>query len=315
MSKKIVLALGGNALGNAPREQADAVKVTAKSIVDLVEQGNKVVVVHGNGPQVGMIYNAFDVASKNDEKIPHISLALAGSMSQGYIGLHLQQAIYNEEAERGMNVPVASIITQTSVDANDPAFQNPTKPIGSFMTEEEAKKVSEATGAYVGEDAGRGWRVMVPSPKPTSIYEVDLFKQLVGHENILIVGGGGGIPTLPEGKGIKEVDAVIDKDFTAAKIAELIEADMFMIVTAADGIWINYGKEDGYKLEDPSADELQSLVDAGEFPAGSMRPKVEAVISFVNNSTKDVEACITSLELASDALVGKAGTWISNKKH
>ncbi len=310
MSKKIVLALGGNALGNTPLEQAEAVKTTAKSIVDLVEQGNKVLVVHGNGPQVGMIYNAFDNASKTDEKIPNLSLALAGAMSQGYIGLHLQQAVYNEQASRGMKVPVASIVTQTMVDWNDPAFQNPTKPIGSFMSEEEAKKVAEATGAYVGEDAGRGWRVMVPSPKPTSIVEVELVKQLVDQENILIIGGGGGIPTLTEGEGIKEVDAVIDKDFTAAKIAELVNADMFMIVTATDGIWKNYGKEDGYKLEDPTVDELQALVDAGEYPAGSMRPKVEAVISFVNNSNKEVQSCITSLELAADALEGKAGTWI-----
>lgn len=310
MSKKIVLALGGNALGNTPKEQAEAVKTTAKSIVDLVEQGNKVLVVHGNGPQVGMIYNAFDDASKNDEKIPSLSLALAGSMSQGYIGLHLQQAIYNEEAGRGMKVPVASIVTQTLVDANDKAFQNPTKPIGSFMTEEEAKKVAEATGAFVGEDAGRGWRVMVPSPKPSSIVEVELVKQLINQENILIVGGGGGIPTLSEGQGIKEVDAVIDKDFTAAKIAELIDADLFMIVTAADGIWKDYGKETGHKLEDPSVDYLQELVDSGEFPAGSMGPKVEAVISFINNSSKEVSACITSLELAADSLKGNAGTWI-----
>ena len=148
MLKKIVLALGGNALGNTPKEQAEAVKTTAKSIVDLVEQGNKVLVVHGNGPQVGMIYNSFDNASKTDEKIPNLSLALSGAMSQGYIGLHLQQAVYNEQALRGMKTPVASIVTQTIVDSNDPAFQNPTKPIGSFMSEEDAKKLCDVARLY-----------------------------------------------------------------------------------------------------------------------------------------------------------------------
>lgn len=311
MSKKIVLALGGNALGNTPNEQAEAVKITSKSIVDLVQQGHKVVIVHGNGPQVGMIFNAFDNASKNDGKTPELSLALAGSMSQGYIGLHLQQAVKNELLNRQMNESVASIITQTKVDENDSAFDKPSKPIGSFMSEEDAKIFAEKNNVTVGEDAGRGWRVMVPSPKPFSIYEKDIVLDLVEKGHIVIAGGGGGIPTLEENGKLKELDAVIDKDFTAAKIAGLIEADMLMVVTATDGIWMNYGKEDAYILNDPSVDELQSLVDAGEFPAGSMKPKVEAIISFVNESKiKSAEACITSLEKAAAALEGKAGTWL-----
>ncbi len=315
MKNIIVVALGGNALGNTPIEQKEAVKTTATSIVDLVEQGNKVLVVHGNGPQVGMIYNAFDISSKNDDKIPGLSLALSGSMSQGYIGLHLQQAVQNELARRGINKPVASIVTQTIVDQKDPAFQNPTKPIGNFMSEEDAKKVAEATGAFVGEDAGRGWRVMVPSPKPVSIKEIDVITQLVDNDNIVIAGGGGGIPTLQNEDGsITELDAVIDKDFTAATLANLVGANTFMIVTAEDGIWKDYGKETGHKLEDPDIQYLQELVDAGEFPAGSMKPKVEAVLNFLNISQGDVKACITSLDLAADALEGKAGTWISNKK-
>ncbi len=315
MKNIIVLALGGNALGNTPEEQKNAVKVTAKSIVDLVSQGKKVIVVHGNGPQVGMIYNAFDISSKcDDSKIPSLSLALSGAMSQGYIGLHLQQAINNELNARNIDKPVASIVTQTIVDKNDPAFENPTKPIGNFMSEEEAKKVSEATGAFVGEDAGRGWRVMVPSPKPVSIAEVDIITQLVDNDNIIIAGGGGGIPSLRNDDGsITELDAVIDKDFTAAKIATLVDADTFMIVTAEDGIWKDYGKETGHQLKDPEVAYLQELVDAGEFPAGSMRPKVEAVISYINNASREVNACITSLELAADALEGNAGTWVTKK--
>lgn len=310
--KNIVLALGGNALGNTPKEQADAVKVTSKSIVDLIEQGNKVVVVHGNGPQVGMIYNAFDESSKINEKIPNLSLALAGSMSQGYIGLHLQQSIRNELSKRNINKEVASIVTQTKVDINDPAFQNPTKPIGSFMSEEEAKKLFEQTGVFVGEDAGRGWRVMVPSPKPESIYQKDLVLELANNGHVVIAGGGGGIPTIEEDGILKEIDAVIDKDFTACKIAQLIDADIFMIVTDTDGIWKNFGKPDGYQLVNPEISEVQELVDAGAFPAGSMRPKVEAVINFVTNSNKKVESCITSLEKAADALKGEAGTWLRN---
>ncbi|NQX83270.1 MAG: carbamate kinase [Mycoplasmataceae bacterium] len=311
--KKIVLALGGNALGNTPSEQQEAVKITSKSIVDLVEQGNKVLIVHGNGPQVGMIYNAFDEASKINNKIPKLSLALSGAMSQGYIGLHLQQAILNELKNRKMNQKVASIITQTMVNSDDLAFKNPIKPIGTFMTEKDAKKISDLTGAFVGEDSGRGWRIMVPSPKPIFIYEKDIILDLVKKEYIVIAGGGGGIPTLETNSKIKEIDAVIDKDFTASKIAELIDADLFMIVTAEDGIWKNYGKENSYQLVNPSVDEIQSLVDKGEFPEGSMKPKVQAIINFLNSNSdkKNVrKACITSLEKAADALKGNAGTWI-----
>ncbi len=310
--KNIVLALGGNALGNTPEEQASAVKITSKSIVDLIEQGNTVVVVHGNGPQVGMIYNAFEESNKVNNKIPKLSLALSGSMSQGYIGLHLQQAVKNELIKRGIEKNVASVITQTKVDINDEAFKNPTKPIGSFMTEEEAKLLANKTGVFVGEDAGRGWRVMVPSPKPESIYQKDIVLHLVENDDVVIVGGGGGIPTIEENGFLKEVEAVIDKDFTAAKIAQLIDADVFMIVTDADGIWKNYGKDDAYQLVEPSIEKLEELVNVGEFPPGSMKPKVEAIISFVKNNDKKVEACITSLKKAADALNGNGGTWLRN---
>ncbi len=308
--KSIVLALGGNALGNTPKEQEEAVKKTSKSIVDLVEQSNKVIVVHGNGPQVGMIYNAFDIANKSDKKIPSLSLALSGSMSQGYIGLHLQQSIHNELVKRNIDKSVASIITQTKVDENDPAFDTPTKPIGSFMSEEEAKLLAKEIDVYVGEDSGRGWRVMVPSPKPVSIYQKDMILKLVNNGDIVIAGGGGGIPTLEKNGIQREIDAVIDKDFTAAKIAELIKADTFMIVTDTDGIWKNYGKKDGYQLIDPTIEYLEELIENKEFPAGSMGPKVQAIVNFVKESNKDVEACIVSLDNAALALEGKAGTWV-----
>lgn len=310
--KKIVLALGGNALGNTPEEQAKAVMITSKSIVDLIEQGNIVVIVHGNGPQVGMIYNAFEESNKINGKIPKLSLALSGSMSQGYIGLHLQQSIKNELIKRGMNKNVASIITQTKVDINDNAFKKPTKPIGSFMSKEEAELLANKTGVFVGEDAGRGWRVMVPSPKPESIYQKDIVLHLIENGDIVIVGGGGGIPTIEENGFLKEVDAVIDKDFTAAKIAQLIDADIFMIVTGEDGIWKNYGKSNAYQLINPSIEKLEKLIDDGEFPPGSMKPKVESIISFVKNNDKKVEACITSLKGAADALNGNGGTWLKN---
>ena len=231
-------------------------------------------------------------------------------MSQGYIGLHLQQSITNELNSRKISKDVLTLVSQTIVDEKDPSFKNPTKPIGSFYSEEEAKAIAKESGVFVGEDSGRGWRIMVPSPKPIKIYQEKTIKLLLENDNIVIAGGGGGIPTLIKGDELIDIDAVIDKDFTAAKIAEVIDADIFMILTAEDGIWKNFGKEDSYLMKEPKVEELQSLVDAGEFPAGSMRPKVEAVIEFINASKQDdSKACITSLERAADALEGKAGSW------
>lgn len=308
MNKKIVIALGGNALGNTPKEQTEAVKITAKSIVDLIEQGHKVVVGHGNGPQVGMISLAFDEAQKNTDKVPYMPLALEGAMSQGYIGLHLQQAIKNELNKRKINKNVVSLITQSIVDKNDPSMKKPSKPIGNFYSEEEAKSLAKEKGWTVQEDAGRGWRRMVPSPKPIDIVEKDLIKNLFENDNIVIAGGGGGIPTILENNSLKELDAVIDKDFTSEKMAELIDADLFMIVTAVDGIVKDYGKPSAKKIDKISSKELKVLIDAGEFPDGSMKPKAIAVYNFVENTGK--ESIITSLEKTKDTLEGKAGTII-----
>ena len=310
MKSKIVIGLGGNALGNNPLEQYKAVAVAAISIVDLIEKGNQIVVVHGNGPQVGMIALAFEKGQKVEAKIPQMPLSLAGAMSQGYIGLQLQQAIKNELNKRKLQRNVTTIITQTQVDKNDPSFQNPTKPIGSFYSELEIKKIAKENNWHVGEDSGRGWRRLVPSPKPIDIYEKDIILELLEKNNIVIAGGGGGIPTLEDNGKLIDIDAVIDKDFTAQKIAELIGADVFMILTAEDGIWKNFGKKDAIFLKEPSITYLEELVEAGEFPAGSMKPKVEALIKFIKSGKTNSKACITSLKLAGKALNGEAGSWV-----
>ncbi len=306
--KKIVIALGGNALGSNPKEQAKAVKVTAKSIVDLTVAGHKVIVSHGNGPQVGMISLAFDEGMKVNDKIPFMPLALVGSMSQGYIGLHLQQAIKNELNKRGLKDNVVTLITQTEVSATDPSFKKPSKPIGSFYSEKEAKKLAISEGWTVAEDAGRGWRRMVPSPLPINIIEKDIIKELV-VKNIVIAGGGGGIPTVIKNGVLTAVDAVIDKDFTSAKLAELVEADMLMIVTATNGVFKNFGKKDASKMDEPTVAELEKLLAKNYFAAGSMEPKIRAAISFVK-SGKNRSSCITALELTAETLEEHAGTWI-----
>lgn len=304
----IVVALGGNALGNTPSEQIEAVKITSKSIVDLIEAGKRVVVSHGNGPQVGMISLAFNEGNKANKKVPEMPLSLAGAMSQGYIGLHLQQAIKNELNIRNISKEVVSIVTQTLVDENDKSFSNPTKPIGNFYSEEDAKKLAAANNWSVGEDSGRGWRRMVPSPQPIDIVEKEVIKKLVEDDVIVIAGGGGGIPSLIKGKSMSDIDAVIDKDFTSEKLAELINADLFFIVTAEDGIWKDFGKPTGYKIDKISYSKLDEMISSGEFPEGSMKPKVVAVATFVKNTGK--KAVITSLELTAKALKGEAGTII-----
>ena len=306
---KIVVALGGNALGNTPIEQQEAVKLTAKSIVDLVAGGHKVVVGHGNGPQVGMIALAFEDGKKVNNNLPLMPLSLSGAMSQGYIGLQLQQAIKNELNLRKINNDVVSLITQTLVDVNDPSFSNPTKPIGSFYSETEAKTLANKNNWTVKEDSGRGWRRVVPSPKPIDILEKNIVIELFKQGTIVIAGGGGGIPTIIDKKGLlKDVDAVIDKDFTSEKLAELIKADLFMIITAVDGIYKDYGTPTEKKLDKISSSELKKLIDSGMFPEGSMKPKAEAAYQFVNNTSN--KTVITSLENITNALEEKHTTII-----
>ncbi len=309
MGKRIVLALGGNALGNTPKEQEKAVKLTAKSIVDLIDAGHQVVVGHGNGPQVGMISLAFNEGSKTNERVPEISLALAGAMSQGYIGIHLKQAITNELTKRSLTNKVYALVSQAIVDANDKAFQNPTKPIGSFYTKEQAEQLAQKNNWTVQEDAGRGWRRMVPSPIPIDLMEKALIKTILSANDVVIAGGGGGIPSIIKNNQVEIVDAVIDKDFTAEMMAELVEADIFMIVTAVDGIYLNYNKPDQQILLKPSVARLEELLTQNAFPAGSMAPKVEASVKFAKSKPGRI-AVITSLEKMGDSLDDKVGSHI-----
>ena len=306
--KKIVLALGGNALGSTPEEQREAVKTTAKSIVDLVEAGNKIIISHGNGPQVGMINLAMDTASKSEAKTPAMPFPECGAMSQGYIGYHLQNAIENELKNRKIEKNVATIVSQVLVDKNDPAFANPTKPIGSFYTEAEAKAM-EKDGLVFKEDAGRGYRRVVPSPRPVDLVEKEAIKLLYDNNCIVIAGGGGGIPVVEEDGRLQGVPAVIDKDFTSAKIAQLVDADTLIILTAVDQVAINFGKANEKWLDEITIDQAKEFIEEGHFAPGSMLPKVQAAISFAETK-EGRQTLITSLEKAADGLQGKTGTII-----
>ena len=303
---KIVLALGGNALGNSPKEQLELVKNTAKSIVDLIKQGHNVVVGHGNGPQVGMINSAF-IESEKAINSPVMPFAECGAMSQGYIGYHLIQSIKNELNANGINKNVACVVTQVEVDKNDERFQNPTKPIGSFFTKEQAEKIQAETGYTFVEDSGRCYRRVVPSPMPKSIVEIDTIKTLIDNDNVVITVGGGGIPVINEDGMLKGVDAVIDKDMSCSLLAKDLGADMLIILTAVDAVCINFGKENQQELHRLTCSEAQGYIDSGEFGAGSMLPKIEACISFASCGKT---AVITSLENAKDAL--NKGTVIEN---
>ena len=310
MRKKIVIALGGNALGNSPQEQLELVKNTAKSIVDLVEEGNYVIVTHGNGPQVGMINLAMEV-SHQDVNSPEMPFAECGAMSQGYIGYHLQQSIQKELIRRGMRRNCLTVITQVQVDKEDQAFKNPTKPIGSFYNAEEASQLSAEKGYVMKEDAGRGYRRVVASPSPRKIVELSTIKYLLKKGNIVIACGGGGIPVIKYRNGLKGIDAVIDKDRTSARLALDLKADMLLILTAVDQVCINYKQENEQKIERMTVKEAKAFIASKEFAAGSMLPKVEACIEFASRSNG--VAMITSLKKAKDAINGKAGTVIVKK--
>ncbi len=311
MGKRIVLALGGNALGNTPEEQKEAVKITAESIVDLIEAGNEVVIGHGNGPQVGMINLAMTAASESAAKTPAMPFPECGAMSQGYIGFHLQNAIENELAKRKVDKSVVTLITQVLVDEKDPAFSNPTKPIGSFYSKEEADKIVAEKGYTFKEDAGRGYRRVVASPKPVDIVEKASINAILKANQVVIAGGGGGIPVIKKDGQLEGVAAVIDKDFTSAKLAELVDADMLVILTAVEKVAIRFGKPDQEWLNELTIADAHKYIEAGEFAPGSMLPKVEAALSFVN-SKKGNKALITSLESAKDGIAGKTGTIIVN---
>ncbi|MBP5160409.1 MAG: carbamate kinase [Lachnospiraceae bacterium] len=307
---RIVIALGGNALGNNLKEQMAAVKTTAKAIVDLIEEGHEVVVSHGNGPQVGMINQAMHEYSRIDEKTPETPLSVCVAMSQAYIGYDLQNAIREEMLNRNIEKPVVSMVTQVRVDPEDPAFLNPTKPIGKFMDEETAKKFAAENGYIVKEDAGRGFRRVVASPKPVEIVEISAIRKLVENGEIVIACGGGGIPVIREGNHLKGVGAVIDKDFASAVMAKDLDADYLIILTAVEKVAINFGKPDQKDLDNIRVDEAKKYMGEGHFAPGSMLPKVTAAVDFAS-SKKGRKALITLLEKAKDGINGKTGTTIS----
>lgn len=306
---KVVIALGGNALGNNLEEQMVAVRSTAKAIIDLIEDGNEVIVSHGNGPQVGMINLAMTELGKNYPKYSLCPMSVCVAMSQGYIGYDLQNALREELLERGINKSVSTIITQVEVDKNDAAFTNPTKPIGGFMTKEEADLMVQK-GENVIEDAGRGYRRVVASPKPKSIVEIETIKTLADAGHVVVACGGGGIPVIKKDGKLKGVDAVIDKDFASCELAKELDADCLIILTAVEKAAINYGKENQKWLDDVKVEEMKMYVEEGQFAPGSMKPKVEAAIEFAE-SKEGRYALITLLEKAKDGIAGKTGTRIS----
>ena len=310
MSKRLVIALGGNALGNTPSQQLELVRGTAKAIVDLSKEGYEVIVGHGNGPQVGAINLAMDYASNNGAGTPYMPFAECGAMSQGYIGYHLQQAIREELKAQGINKNVVALVTQVLVDSNDKAFENPTKPVGMFYSKEEADKIAEEKGFAFVEDAGRGYRRVVPSPLPVEIVELDVIKTLVENNTIVIAAGGGGIPVIKNELGLKGVDAVIDKDRSSAKLALDLKADMLVILTAVDKVCINFNKPNQEELSELTVEKANEYIKEGHFAKGSMLPKVEACLDFVVNANENSKALITSLENAALALQGKTGTII-----
>ncbi len=309
MGKRIVVALGGNALGKNLPEQMAAVKHTSKAIVDLIAEGNEVIVAHGNGPQVGMIQEAMTQLTRSDpEKYIPCPLSVCVAMSQGYIGYDLQNAIREELANRDIHHGVTTVLTQVEVDPNDPAFENPTKPIGAFMTKEEADRLVAERGYTVVEDSGRGWRRVVASPKPQAIVELDTIRSLVEADHVVIACGGGGIPVYhTEGHHLKGAAAVIDKDFAAARLAEQLDADALVILTAVEKVAIHFGKPDQIELDELTPETAQCYIDAGEFAPGSMLPKVQAALQFAQSGPGRM-SLITELDRAADGIAGKTGT-------
>lgn len=311
MAERIVVALGGNALGNTPEEQLELVRHTAKTIVDLSEAGYEVIVGHGNGPQVGMINLAMEFSSTKGGNTPYMPFPECGAMSQGYIGYHLQQAIQRELKARNLQKECASVITQVVVDANDPGFKNPTKPVGSFYSKEEADKIAKEKGFIFVEDSGRGYRRVVPSPIPKRIVELKVVEQLVKNGDIVITVGGGGIPVVETADGLQGVAAVIDKDRSSALLAQDIGADKLIILTAVDRVCINFNKPDQKELPKMTLSEAEKYIGEKQFAPGSMLPKVQSCMEFVKNNTHGGQALITSLQKAAQALKGETGTVIT----
>ena len=311
MGKRIVIALGGNALGNNLPEQMTAVRQTAKAIADLIQEGHEVILSHGNGPQVGMIQKAMQELTRSDpEKYIPCPLSVCVAMSQGYIGYDLQNALREELLDRDIQKGVATVLTQVEVDRSDPAFQNPTKPIGAFMTKEEADRMGAERGYTVMEDAGRGYRRVVASPKPKSIVEIQSIRDMAAAGLVVVACGGGGIPVYAtQGHHLKGAPAVIDKDFASCVLAQQVQADTLIILTAVEKVAINFGKPDQKWLDTLTPEEAEVYMGQGHFAPGSMLPKVQAAVEFAR-SAPGRSALITLLEKAKDGVAGKTGTVI-----
>lgn len=312
MADKIVIALGGNALQESGKPataeaQLDVVKNTVEYIADISERGYEVAVVHGNGPQVGRILLASETAA---DVTPPMPFDVCGAMSQGYIGYHIQQSLRDTFMKRNKNIPVVTLVTQVKVNENDPAFQNPTKPIGPFYSAEEAEVLEKEKGYTMKEDAGRGFRRVVASPIPEEIVELDSLKRLF-DSTVVITAGGGGIPVIEKGKGnLEGVAAVIDKDYAAEKVAEDIDADVLMVLTEVECACTAFGTPEQTDLRDITVAEAEKYVAEGHFAAGSMLPKMNAAIKFAK-SKPGRRAIITSLYKATEALDGNTGTIIT----
>lgn len=312
---KIVIALGGNALQANPKDtsansQLNTAKDTSKYLVDLVEEGHSIIVAHGNGPQVGQIVSTYEVSNSVDKSNTIMPFPECGAMSQGYIGYHLQQAIKTELIKRNINKDVVTLITEVVVDEKDENFNSPSKPIGSFFTKEEAKRISDEKGYVFKEDSNRGWRRVVASPLPVRIVEENSIKALVNAGHIVITVGGGGIPVVEKDGYLKGVDAVIDKDFASEKLAEILDADKLLILTAVEKVYINYGKPEEKSLDKVTVNLMDKYIEEGHFAPGSMLPKVRAAIKFAA-SKDNRETVITSLDKVKEGLNGITGTSIS----
>lgn len=306
MNKRIVIALGGNALGESLSEQMVAVRRTSKKIVELVKDGYQVVLTHGNGPQVGLMTDCFDTY-KIDHEIDDFTMSVCVSITQGYIGYDLQNMLREELLNQGLQIPVSTVVTQVVVDPNDPAFEEPTKPIGLYLNEEQAEKRRQMGEQLV--KFPKGYRQVVASPEPQHIVENETIRVLLEAGQVVIACGGGGIPVKQIGNRLKGVEAIIDKDFTSAKLAKLIDADYFVILTAVEKVALNFGKDNEQWLDRLNCEQAQKYIEEGHFGKGSMLPKVKAAMRVVTEKPS-CKALITSLESLTDGLAGKTGTVI-----
>lgn len=312
MAQTLVIAIGGNAIlkegqRGTVEEQFANVKACCGPIVDLYAKGYRIVLVHGNGPQVGNILLQVEAAAN---QVAPQTIDLCGAQTQGQLGYMIQRAVHNVFQEKKVTGKITSIVTQAVVDPADPAFQNPTKPIGPFYTEERAKAIqAEQPGVVMKEDSGRGWRRVVPSPRPLEIIEKDSVNALLEHNHIVVTGGGGGIPVADMGDGYMGVEAVVDKDLVSAIIARDVNADQLVILTGVDQVFVDFGKSTQRPIPTMTAARAWAYMSEGQFPAGSMKPKIEAALGYLKSGGKKV--LITSIEKLSDALEGKSGTVIT----